>query len=136
MKLTTKTITLGLIFFFCFLGLTTVLAQETAPQELDFTNKLANVGTAAGFGSATQNTLPKAAGIIINTFLSILGLIFMGYLIYAGYLWLTAAGKEESLTKAKAIIRGSIIGLIIVLGAYSITTFVLDQVIKATGYTK
>ncbi len=104
--------------------------------EFNLTNKLKNVGGNAGYSSQVdKNTLPNTIGSIIKSLLSILGIIFMAYIIYAGYLWMSARGNEEQLTKAKAILRGSIIGLIIVLGAYAITQFVLTSIIEATGYS-
>ena len=58
----------------------------------------------------------------------------MGYVIYAGQLWMTARGNEEQITKAKAIIRGSIIGIIVIFSAYAITNFVVTRTIDATKY--
>ena len=60
----------------------------------------------------------------------------MAYLIYGGYLWMTARGNEETLEKAKKIIRGSIIGIIIVFSAYAITYFVISRLEQATGYNE
>ncbi|MFA6215833.1 MAG: hypothetical protein WC768_04670 [Patescibacteria group bacterium] len=101
---------------------------------LDITGKLQKVGTAAQF-SGDQNKLPETIGLIIQAFLSLIGIIFMAYILYGGYTWMTAKGNEEQLTKAKAIIRGSVIGLIIVFGAYAITAFVVSRLITSTGYT-
>jgi len=62
---------------------------------------------------------------IINLALTFLGFGFLVLLIYAGALWVLARGNEEEITKAKAIIKRSLIGLIIILGAFglSIITF-------------
>ena len=46
-------------------------------------------------------------------------------MIYAGYNWMTAAGDETKLTQAKNTIRRSIIGVVIIVGAYAIYNFVL-----------
>lgn len=101
---------------------------------LDITGKLSNVGTAAGFTEKEPN-LAQTVGKIIQGLLSLLGIIFMAYIIYAGFLWMTARGKDETIEKAKAIIRGCIIGIIVVLGAYAITSFVVSRVGSATGYS-
>ena len=69
-------------------------------------------------------------GKIILTTLSMLGIIFLILLIYAGFLWMTAAGNEQQVTKAKSMITTAIIGLIIVLSAYSISYFVLGSLQK------
>lgn len=115
---------------------TAVLAQTTPTSKpLNLTDGLSNVGVGAGFDAENnENNLPKLVGGVIQAFLSILGVIFMAYVIYGGSLWITARGEEEKITKAKSIIRGSIIGIIIVFAAYAITAFVLDWVIKGTGF--
>lgn len=119
---------LGLFIF--SLAVTSVLAGE-----LNISGKLTNVGTAAGFGDEKPN-LAVTVGKIIQGLLSLLGIVFMGYIIYAGSIWITARGEEERITKAKAIIRNSIIGLIIVFSAYAITAFVLDRIVEGTGFTR
>jgi len=101
---------------------------------LDLTTKLGNVGTNAGYAEQAPN-IAVTIGTIIRALLSLLGVIFMAYIIYGGYKWLTARGNEENLNTAKGTIRNGIVGLIIILGAYAISAFVITQVIKATGYT-
>jgi len=44
-------------------------------------------------------------------------------MVYAGFLWMTAGGVEENVTKAKSLLMQAVIGLAIVLSAYSITIF-------------
>ncbi|MFA5022281.1 MAG: hypothetical protein WC508_04350 [Patescibacteria group bacterium] len=107
-------------------------AQE-ASAGLQLSGKLETLGTAADFNSKPQIGL--IIGQIIKALLSILGVIFMIYTIYAGFLWLTAGGNDEKITKAKAILRGSITGLIIVLGAYVITSFVVTNITNAVNYS-
>lgn len=63
---------------------------------------------------------------IITGVLSILGLLFIIYLIYGGFIYLTARGNEESARRARAIITRNLIGLIVTLAAYTITYFVLN----------
>ena len=65
--------------------------------------------------------------IVINTFLSLLGVLFLIYMLYAGYNWMTAQGDEEKVTKAKDTIQRAVIGVIIVVAAYAISIFVIDR---------
>ena len=97
-------------------------------------DRLTSVGAAAGFGE-NPTTLPLAIGGVIQAILALLGIVFMAYIIYAGWSWMTAHGEEEKVKKAKTIIRGCIIGLVIVLAAYIITATVIDRFTEATGYT-
>lgn len=82
-------------------------------------------GTVA-WGSTTI-TLPEMAGKVIYVALSILGLIFLGHALYAGFKWMTAQGDEKQVTAAKDTIKNAVIGMIIIVAAYSITAFVMGQ---------
>ncbi|MDP3836646.1 MAG: pilin [bacterium] len=86
-------------------------------------------GAAGPYNTADENTLPKTIGTIVNAALSLLGIIFVVLIIYAGFNWMTASGNEESVSKAKKIITSAVIGLIIVLSAWGIWTFVLFEII-------
>jgi hypothetical protein len=70
---------------------------------------------------------------IIKVFLSFLGIILLSLLIFAGYKWMTAGGNEKQVSEATALIKNSIIGLLIVVSAYAITIFVLSSMNKAVG---
>ena len=82
-----------------------------------------------------QATTVLAEGVaqIIQVALSLLGVLLIVLILYAGFLWMTAAGSEEKISKAKKIIGAAIIGLAIILSAYLITAFVISQLIDATG---
>ena len=58
---------------------------------------------------------------VIYVILSFVGVIFLILLIIGGYLWMTSLGNEQQLSRAKNIVRNSIIGLILVISAYAIT---------------
>ena len=60
---------------------------------------------------------------IIRILLTLLGTLFVCLIVYAGFLWMTAGGSEEKAEKAKKLIYQSVIGLIIIFAAYSITIF-------------
>jgi amino acid transporter len=86
----------------------------------------------AGFDtSGDQYSLSRTVGGIIRAVLSVIGVLFLILTIYAGVLWMTASGNEEQVTKAKNIIKSSLIGLIIVLAAYGITALVFAMIIGA-----
>ena len=85
-------------------------------------------GSAAGF--ASDQKPGSIIAIVITGFLGLLGVIFIILIIYGGYIWMTAAGDEQKVTKAKDIIKRSVIGLIIIVSAYSITYFVFTSLDK------
>jgi len=59
--------------------------------------------------------------------LSFLGVIFVVLIVYGGILWMTAMGNDQQVDKAKKIITESIIGLVIVVLAYSISFLVIKS---------
>ncbi len=85
---------------------------------------LEKVAGEEGAGFNKSEDIGVISGRIINTALSLVGLIFLILMVYAGYLWMTARGEEAEITKAQNIIKSSVIGLIIVMSAYAITYFV------------
>lgn len=86
---------------------------------------------AAGYsGSATVGEI---AASVINIALGFLGIGFIGLLIYGGFTWMTASGNEEKVKKAIGIIQMAIIGLIIIVSAYSITHFVFSALNESTS---
>lgn len=78
----------------------------------------------AGYApNTTDTTLAETIGVVIKVALSFVGVLFMALIFYAGYLWMTARGDDAQIDKAKKIISSAIIGIIITVGAYSITVF-------------
>jgi hypothetical protein len=65
------------------------------------------------------------ASRIINISLGFLSIIAVSLIILAGFLWMTSGGNEEKVTKAKNILKNALIGLIIVLSAWGIVSFIL-----------
>ncbi len=69
---------------------------------------------------------------LIQSFLVVLGTLFLVYMIYAGYLIMTSAGNEDRVEKGKSIMKNAVIGVILVLGAYG-TMWIVRWVFVATG---
>ena len=84
--------------------------------------------TAEVAGLDTNSNLPQAVGKMIGAGLSMLGLVFLGLMLYGGFRWMTARGGEKEVTQAKDTITNAIIGIAIIVGAYAITDFVLKAV--------
>ena len=62
---------------------------------------------------------------IIKVALSLVGIVMVVLIMYGGYLYMTAGGNEEQISKAKNVLKNAVIGLAIILSAYSITSFVM-----------
>lgn len=91
-----------------------------------------NARVQAGFAQANETTLSQTIGGVIKAALSLVGTIFLALTVYAGFLWMTAAGDESKIEKAQNIIRAAVIGLVIALGAYGVTNFVVTKVVEKT----
>lgn len=88
-------------------------------------------GTAAvnnGLGGSLTGSDPRElAGRIINILLGLLGVIAVGLITYAGFLWMSSGGEEEKVSTAKKILKNSVIGLAIILASWAIATFVITS---------
>ena len=81
------------------------------------------------------SSIPELIGSIVGVVLSFVGAIFFLLILYAGFLWMTAFGSSEKVDKAKSILEHAAIGLLIVLAAYAISSFVFKSFtgISSTG---
>ncbi len=77
-----------------------------------------------GTGTGIVTDFPTAIGKILGSILAFVGVFFFILMIYGGFVWMFARGNDQDVTKAKGIIESAIIGLIIVLSAYAITSFI------------
>ncbi len=75
----------------------------------------------------------ETVGEIINIAMLFLGVIAVGIIIFAGFKWMTAGGSEEKVSEAKKILKNGVIGLVIVLSSWGIASFILNQLMSATG---
>jgi len=90
---------------------------------------LDSFASSSGYNIRSANspfTVYTAITTIIQTILSIIGIIFLLLTVYGGILWMTAEGEEERVKKAQKIIRSAITGLIVVVSAYAISFFIVS----------
>lgn len=113
-----------------FLFMSSVWAQNFGQGNLEAVGKSAGLQTGSG---AAGDRLPIIVGNLIRTFISLLGVIFLVLIVYGGWLWLTARGDKERVEKAKDTITRAVIGIVIVVGAYTLTSFVLSRLITAAS---
>ena len=97
-----------------------------AAQAANLQDAFKRAGEVASSTYKTDRTLNLMLGDIITVVLSALGVVFIAFMIYAGYLWMTASGNEQKADKAIQILKESIIGLVVVIGAYAISYFVIQ----------
>ena len=62
--------------------------------------------------------------------LALISIAILLLLIYGGTRWMIARGNAEDVTKAKDIIEQALIGLVIILGAWGLASFVFNRLKK------
>ncbi|OGH88009.1 MAG: hypothetical protein A3J93_02455 [Candidatus Magasanikbacteria bacterium RIFOXYC2_FULL_42_28] len=99
--------------------------QASALDGPDIVGQLGAAGTGAGYTPADVKDPRQIVANIIRVALEFLGMLFFVFTLYAGFLWMTAGGNDEQVTKAKSLLTQAVIGLAIILSAYSITLFAI-----------
>lgn len=95
---------------------------------LDFDNP----GLLDGLG-LPEADLDNTVVNFISWVLGFFGLISLIMIIYGGFMYLTAAGSEERVDKAKTILRQAVIGMVIVMLSYVLIGFVYVTVFKLSN---
>jgi len=109
------------------LGAQSAFAQgEPTPFSIE------DIGSRIGLGGAD---LKETVLNIIQLLLGLMTLLAVALIIYGGFVWLTAAGNESNVDKAKSIISAAVIGLVIVLLAWAIVIFVARTTANVTNST-
>ncbi len=81
---------------------------------------------------ALGNTEPTVvAARVINIILGFLGIIAVVIILLGGFKWMTAGGNEEKVEEAQKLIKAGIIGLIIILAAWGIASFVINSLVNS-----
>ncbi|MDP2630153.1 MAG: pilin [Candidatus Uhrbacteria bacterium] len=68
---------------------------------------------------------------IINIVLGFLGIIAVVIVLFAGFQWMTAGGEEEKVKEAQQRLIQGAIGLVLIVAAWMIAYYVIDQVVGA-----
>ena len=110
-----------------------VLAESQSTVNL---KQVGEKGDTPPWSGATDTSLAGIVSIVIQAFLGLLGVLFLTYLLYAGYHWMTAQGDEKKVDKAKDTITRAVIGLIVIIGAYAISFWVFDKLLTTTSILK
>ena len=101
-------------------------AQEIASGGLKETANAANL---------QEGDPAKTIGAVLGVLLSVLGLILLILVVYAGMLWMTAGGDPAKVKKAKDMMVEAVLGLAVCLSAYAITQFVVLRITTAVTGT-
>ena len=88
--------------------------------------------TANKMGLNTSLTDPtQIVATIINSLLLLVGAVFVIMVIYSGFSWMTSAGNDDKIKKAKQNLIYAVVGVIIISSAYSISLFIASSIEQA-----
>ena len=72
--------------------------------------------------------LPSTIVMIVNYALTIVGVIALAYIVYGGFLYITAHGDSGQVDSAKEIIIYAVIGIVVIGVAAALVNFVVGAV--------
>jgi Type IV secretion system pilin len=104
--------------------------KEGVIENMKTTGKEAKFATT---GDKSHFLLSDVMSVVIKSFLGLLGIIFLIMVLIGGYNWMTAAGDESKVEYGKKTLQRGIIGLIIIITAYSLTAFVFKAFSGTSG---
>jgi len=126
----TRLKTLGFMLVL-IMGAVLMLAPDQALAESATKTISEGLDTAAKDTYDTDLKAPEFIGNMIRTLLAATGIVFLVITVYAGILYMTANGEMEKIKKAHKMLTSAVIGLIIIVGAYAITLYVVDALSEA-----
>ncbi|HPL92869.1 MAG TPA: pilin [bacterium] len=121
---------LAIVLLFSF-GFSLLIAENVyaTDAKTNITGRLDNVGKASGYSTSTsgEQGLVTIVGNILKIIFSVLGVVLLGFVLYGGFLWMTSGGNTDGVKKGKQMITNAVIGIVIVVSAYAISSFVMKQ---------
>ncbi len=75
-----------------------------------------------------SDCLVKIIGNVVRLMIQLSGVLLLCYLLYAGFLYITANGESKNIDKAQSMIKNAVAGLLLIVVSFAIASFVLDQV--------
>jgi len=81
----------------------------------------------------TLTCMLQTFGRIAQLILGLTGSMALLMFVYGGFLLVTSAGSQEKVTKGKTVMTNAVIGIIIIMAAWSITAFILDNLASAVS---
>ena len=108
-----------------------LLSAVDAYAQNYITSNSLGIQYAASTGLGSRDVRETVASII-RVALGLLGIVAVVIILIGGFTWMTAGGNEEKVGTAKKWIFSGIIGLAIILSAYALSTWVINQLVAAT----
>ena len=107
------------------------MAASALAAPIDALGNLNAVQTSTG-GQLGTKSATEVIGSVIGVFLSLLGVIALIFIIWAGFTWMMSKGDPTKVKAAQDMMKAAVVGLIVVLASYSIASFVITNLNTAT----
>jgi len=108
-----------IIAFFLSLGF-----SFEAQAQSKFLQGLTNTGQQVDIYAGGPLPLSVYIANIVKGLLTLLGIIFVGLLVYGGFTYMTSRGNEEKINKSKGTLKAAVIGIFLIISGYTITYFI------------
>lgn len=109
---------------FGFAGRAQAESFGSAGETLDSLARTVNLG---------KKDFPAMIGVVLYGLLTMLGVLCLVMMVYAGINWVLAQGNQESISKSRAIMKYSAIGAIVVIFSYAFTYYVVNNIVSSVG---
>ncbi|PIR02874.1 MAG: hypothetical protein COV60_03275 [Candidatus Magasanikbacteria bacterium CG11_big_fil_rev_8_21_14_0_20_43_7] len=116
-----------LLFVICFVSIPS--ASVASGDNFGLETTASNAGLSQKYGQPVTALI----GNVIGTALSLVSVLFFVLMIFFGFKWMLDRGKGEDAKQALDGIIAAIIGIIIVLASYAITSFVFNSLGSSGG---
>lgn len=84
-----------------------------------------DLGLSKASGMGLEGDLVGMIKKIVVAGLTLVGAVALAMIVYGGFLYISAAGDESQIKKAKTVIIYAIIGIIVIGVAYALVAFVI-----------
>lgn len=86
------------------------------------------IGTGKNQVNVPKNDANEVIGGVLTSVYYLLGIAAVIAIIVGGIMYATSAGDPNQITRAKNIILYSVVGIVVVLMAFTITSFVIGRI--------
>ena len=96
-------------------------------------NAQASIDFPTEFANLTNQDIKVTIGNIVQIVLGFLGILTVLIILLGGFQWMTSGGNEDKIAGAKKLISSGVVGLVIVLAAYAIAAFIVNNLANAVS---
>lgn len=115
------------VFLALMICATIFVAAPVFAQEVD------TESFAAQAGFTTTADITTIIARLIRTAISFIGVIAVVFVLYGGFMFMTAGGNAERVKTARKILINALLGLLLVFASFAIVSFILNALTDSTS---